>query len=347
MLVRVRPGAPLSSDRSHRGRNWVPQGGAEHDGGRIRLDLLENVAQMFSPHGLRGSMTRIPDSERRRAFSIWLRTGRFASVTNADGVELKFNPWHDPGTGRFTFVGAGQRHGQWGDGGFPGGGGGRGGGGGATGSGDWSAGLSRRKPQIPARGRTPRVPAQTAASADHAASLKSSAHEPFPEGTWTSGGFVGGGGGSFRGAGASGTWGGARSETASISFTGVGDGRCVFGSDRRDTWDCRTAREHAERRISYGRSQRLCLSHRRARADAARFRYVDDCLKRHAALALHSGRRAEQSAARATTAAITSLRASTVRPTRSTTSRRTGISTAGATVCSSMNGRETSVSDGR
>ncbi len=141
--------------------------------------------------------------------------------------------------------------------------------------------------------------------------------------------------------------GGARSETASISFTGVGDGRCVFGSDRRDTWDCRTAREHAERRISYGRSQRLCLSHRRARADAARFRYVDDCLKRHAALALHSGRRAEQSAARATTAAITSLRASTVRPTRSTTSRRTGISTAGATVCSSMNGRETSVSDGR
>ncbi|WP_353888515.1 DNA/RNA non-specific endonuclease [uncultured Sphingomonas sp.] len=162
---------------------------------------------MFSPHGLRGGMTYIPDGERRRAFSIWLRTGRFPFVPNADGVELKFNPWHDPGTGRFTFVGAGQRHGQWGDGGFPGGGGGRGGGGGATGSGDWSAGLSRRKPQNPARGRTPKVPAQTAASADHAASIKSSAHEPFPEGTWTSGGFVGGGGGSFRGAGASGTWG--------------------------------------------------------------------------------------------------------------------------------------------
>ncbi|WP_338057599.1 DNA/RNA non-specific endonuclease [Sphingomonas beigongshangi] len=43
--------------------------------------------------------------------------------------------------------------------------------------------------------------------------------------------------------------GGARSETASISFTGVGDGRCVFGSGRRDPWNYRTAREHAERRV--------------------------------------------------------------------------------------------------
>lgn len=61
-------------------------------------------------------MIDIPDSERRRAFSIWLRTGRLPSVRNAEGIELKFNPWHDTETGRFTFVGAGRHYGQWGGG---------------------------------------------------------------------------------------------------------------------------------------------------------------------------------------------------------------------------------------
>lgn len=38
------------------------------------------------------------------AFSIWLRTGR--RVTDVP-IEVKFNPWHDRGDGRFTFVGQG------------------------------------------------------------------------------------------------------------------------------------------------------------------------------------------------------------------------------------------------
>lgn len=47
---------------------------------------------MFSPRGWRGIMIDIPDYERRRAFSIWLRTGRLPSLRNAEGIELKFNP---------------------------------------------------------------------------------------------------------------------------------------------------------------------------------------------------------------------------------------------------------------
>ncbi|MGR6327552.1 DNA/RNA non-specific endonuclease [Sphingomonas sp. XXL09] len=151
-------------------------------------------------------MILVSDSERRRAFSIWLRTGRLPSIAAVDGVELKFNPWHDSETGRFTFVGAGQHYGQWGGGGFSGGGGGKGGGGGATGSGDW-----------PARSSRPisRDSANRAISKDQtrikrgnlAAAPQSSSHKPSAPRAWTGGGFTGGGGGSFGGAGASGTWG--------------------------------------------------------------------------------------------------------------------------------------------
>ena len=49
-------------------------------------------------------MTGMTKSDQRRAFAMWLRTGR---ITFADHVELKFNPWHDPENGRFTFAGAG------------------------------------------------------------------------------------------------------------------------------------------------------------------------------------------------------------------------------------------------
>lgn len=70
-------------------------------------------------------MIPISDTDRRRAFSIWLRTGRLPSVAIAYGVELKFNPWHDPADGRFTFAGSGQNYGQSGSGGFRGGGGDR------------------------------------------------------------------------------------------------------------------------------------------------------------------------------------------------------------------------------
>ena len=43
----------------------------------------------------------VSPAERRRLFSIWIRTGRIPTRRD-DGVELKFNPWHDPRDGRFT-----------------------------------------------------------------------------------------------------------------------------------------------------------------------------------------------------------------------------------------------------
>lgn len=42
--------------------------------------------------------------EQRRAFGRWLRTGRLPTIRLADGTELKFNPYHDPRNGRFTFA---------------------------------------------------------------------------------------------------------------------------------------------------------------------------------------------------------------------------------------------------
>lgn len=99
----------------------------------------------------------ISAEERRRAFSVWLRTGRWPTPLRS--VELKFNPWHDPENGRFTFAGAGHYFGRGnhypssGSGGRPGNGNGRFrgdggsfGGGGATGS--WAVPAERR-PQPP------------------------------------------------------------------------------------------------------------------------------------------------------------------------------------------------------
>lgn len=40
--------------------------------------------------------------DQRRNFSVWLRTGRRPTRT-ADGIELKFNPYHDPRNGQFTW----------------------------------------------------------------------------------------------------------------------------------------------------------------------------------------------------------------------------------------------------
>ncbi|UZK68768.1 hypothetical protein OKW76_12060 [Sphingomonas sp. S1-29] len=59
-------------------------------------------------------MIQIADGERRHAFSHWLRTGRMPAVRGPDGIELKFNPWHDPADGRFTFAGAGRYYGAGG-----------------------------------------------------------------------------------------------------------------------------------------------------------------------------------------------------------------------------------------
>jgi hypothetical protein len=40
-----------------------------------------------------------------------LRTGKVPPPLSPDGLELKFNPWHDPVDGRFTFTGAGGHYG--------------------------------------------------------------------------------------------------------------------------------------------------------------------------------------------------------------------------------------------
>lgn len=54
-------------------------------------------------------MVQTSGSSERNAFSRWLRTGKVPSALGPDGLELKFNPWHDPADGRFTFAGAGRR----------------------------------------------------------------------------------------------------------------------------------------------------------------------------------------------------------------------------------------------
>ena len=51
------------------------------------------------------------NNKHRSAFAQWLRTGRPPIRSNPEGLELKFNPWHDPADGRFTSVGAGHRYG--------------------------------------------------------------------------------------------------------------------------------------------------------------------------------------------------------------------------------------------
>ncbi len=137
---------------------------------------------MFSPHDRVGLMMDIMDDARRRAFSVWLRTGRMPDLHGP--VEVKFNPWHDPQDGRFTFAGRGQF--------FAGGGRRRDPIEARTGTGiverdenrpsGGSAPRRREKPATPAQARTAARP-----------------------GSWSGGGFTGGGGGSFGGAGASAT----------------------------------------------------------------------------------------------------------------------------------------------
>ena len=46
----------------------------------------------------------------RSAFETFLRTGR--RIAEPERVETKFNPWHDPEDGRFTFAGQGRNYGR-------------------------------------------------------------------------------------------------------------------------------------------------------------------------------------------------------------------------------------------
>lgn len=71
-----------------------------------------------------------------RAFLFWIRTGRRMAEPFAAQVERKFNPWHDPRNGQFTF-GPGGADFQ--------GGGGRTGGAGASGAWDRSAPATARQ----------------------------------------------------------------------------------------------------------------------------------------------------------------------------------------------------------
>lgn len=55
--------------------------------------------------------TGIRQSAEAVAFEHYVRTGvRLSARTMA--VELKFNPWHDPENGRFTFIGQGRYFGD-------------------------------------------------------------------------------------------------------------------------------------------------------------------------------------------------------------------------------------------
>lgn len=139
------------------------------------------------------------DSDRRRAFSKWLRTGRPTSVGSADNIELKFNPWHDPGTGRFTFAGAGRQYGRWDGGRFSGvehGGGKK-----SVGSGDRAT-----KPSSPNISGSARHATPASSIGKPSPSKRPTSSPPPARGTWAGGGFTGGGSGDFRGAGSHESW---------------------------------------------------------------------------------------------------------------------------------------------
>lgn len=47
-------------------------------------------------------------------FALWMRTGRWPDPGAGAAIERRFNPWHDPDDGRFTFAGQGRRYGPGG-----------------------------------------------------------------------------------------------------------------------------------------------------------------------------------------------------------------------------------------
>ena len=126
-------------------------------------------------------MTAFPETSARirvpkAQFGRFLRSGRWNMPDEpGDGVELKFNPWHDPATGRFTFKGGG--NGTWGGGGFTGGGGGSTGGGGASGS--WKGPAKSQPSRIDSLGTT----AASVSSTSNAQSGTASATSPQMAGT--------------------------------------------------------------------------------------------------------------------------------------------------------------------
>lgn len=117
---------------------------------------------------------QVSSEAKRRAYAVWLRTGRWPVARDANGTEWKFNPWHDPKDGRFTVAGAGQHSGG------------------------------------SASGKSADRPAKADPFRQHQRSTSTVARplpkRPIASGGWADGGFSGPGGGWFDGAGASGYW---------------------------------------------------------------------------------------------------------------------------------------------
>lgn len=57
----------------------------------------------------RGEIMEIASEHYRHGFAAWLRTGRWPIIAPRNSVELKFNPYHDPRNGQFTFAPGGPR----------------------------------------------------------------------------------------------------------------------------------------------------------------------------------------------------------------------------------------------
>lgn len=104
----------------------------------------------------------ISPQQHRQAFAGWLRTGWWRVPPPADDLGLKFNPNHDPHTGRFTFGGGGAS-GGWDSGG------GRSSGDGASASWPTPSTARTKLPQQPtpasARAKPPRRPGPAAVGA--------------------------------------------------------------------------------------------------------------------------------------------------------------------------------------
>lgn len=118
------------------------------------------------------------------SFELYLRFGKRPSPKGIDeGVEVKFNPWHDPDDGRFTFKQQGDYHDR-----------------GARQT--YHQGLTARF-----RGPVARPEWQTPPTRPDPNEPPSRPKPRINPKTWGGGGFTGGGGGRFGGGGATGNWG--------------------------------------------------------------------------------------------------------------------------------------------
>jgi len=146
-------------------------------------------------------MIQISDTERRRAFSVWLRTGRWPTVTPSGNVEVKFNPWHDPADGRFTFTGSGRAYGRSDGNGSSGDG--RSGSGGSPTPRSAGAPQSRTPENHHKPSAAPASNSQSKILRPTAPLLRAAKPNLNPKNGSTGAGFTGGGGGRFGGGGAS------------------------------------------------------------------------------------------------------------------------------------------------